>query len=59
MFIQQMQINPNYIDTSAIIVRSNPGDPQASIRVSVLNRYPTANWTGGVKVQGFSESHAL
>ena len=48
-------MRPDYIDTSALIVRSTTQAGEASIRLSVLNRHPEASWTGGLCLEGFGK----
>lgn len=46
---------PTYIDIVALLVENENG---ASIRVSVLNRHPSADWTGEVSLPGFKVQKA-
>lgn len=46
--IQMMQMKPAYIDMVAIVVGN-------SIRISILNRHPTADWEARCIFDGFGE----
>ncbi len=43
---------PSYVDTVAIIVKKDGGS-RASIRLSILNRHPEADWTGQITLPNF------
>ena len=53
---------PAYVDCVAMIVEEE-GSKHASIRLSVLNRHPTADWNGKIDFEGFEiesvESHIV
>ncbi|EST07240.1 Alpha-L-arabinofuranosidase, C-terminal [Kalmanozyma brasiliensis GHG001] len=53
---------PAYVDCVAVLVQDQ-GGKKASIRLSVLNRHPTADWNGEIHFDGFRidnvESHVL
>ncbi|TYJ51988.1 hypothetical protein B9479_007413 [Cryptococcus floricola] len=54
VYIQQTNIKPSYIDSVAIIVSSeDDSEKNASIRLSVLNRHPEADWSSKVAFTGF------
>lgn len=50
----QWMTKPVYIDTVAMVLKKD-GD-KASIRISVLNRHPTSDWTGGLITNGFGKA---
>ncbi|WWC58875.1 uncharacterized protein I303_101420 [Kwoniella dejecticola CBS 10117] len=50
VYIQQAGYNPSYIDSVAVLVKTPEG---LSIRVSVLNRHPTADWVTNIGFSGF------
>ncbi len=52
--IQQIEMQPAYIDTVAVFVKDTVKG--ASIRMSVLNRHPSADWTAKTVFSGFSRS---
>ena len=45
-----MQLRPCYVDTVAIVLNTPNGQ---SIRLSVLNRHPSADWKCNLKFEGF------
>lgn len=50
-WIQQAGLKPAYIDMVAMITPDNK-----SIRLSVLNRHPTADWSLDLRLDGFEVS---
>ncbi|KAK8850310.1 hypothetical protein IAR55_004227 [Kwoniella newhampshirensis] len=54
VYIQQGSYKPSYIDTVAVLVKTPNG---LSIRLSVLNRHPEADWKAVVKIHGFKLKH--
>lgn len=48
-WIQQTEMQPAYIDAVAMMI----GD--TDIRISILNRHPTADWTTKIDFAGFGE----
>ena len=56
VWIQQCNLQPKYIDIVAVF--STPGnDGRSIIRLSVLNRHPTADWKADLRFDGFSQSN--
>ncbi len=49
-WIQQTAIKPTYIDIIAVLVKTDTG---SSIRISVINRHPEADWTMSLTFAGF------
>ena len=47
-----MELRPAYIDTCAMIAQTENGD---SVRISILNRHPTVDWTAGLDLRSFGE----
>lgn len=47
-----MDLRPAYVDCVAVLVKTGNG---ASIRISVLNRHPTVDWTTECLFKGFGE----
>jgi alpha-N-arabinofuranosidase len=54
-WIQHM-IPPAYVDIVGVAVQS--GKSRASIRLSILNRHPTASWTASILLRDFKASTA-
>lgn len=58
----QFITKPGYVDCVAMIVEEE-GSRRASIRLTVLNRHPTADWNGKISFDGFEiesvESHIV
>ena len=52
MYIQQSSYRPAYIDMVAVLVKEGG---RASIRLSVLNRHPEADWELECQLDGLSE----
>jgi hypothetical protein len=50
--IQTLKLQPAYIDLIAIVVDTTDG---ISIRVSVLNRHPTADWKADFRLDAFGK----
>lgn len=50
--IQMMGMKPSYVDTVAVHV-SDQKTGKGSVRLSVLNRSPTAAWEANIKFEGF------
>jgi alpha-N-arabinofuranosidase len=48
-WIQQMELRPAYIDAVAMVVE------HSGIRLSILNRHPTADWTAKIGFADFGE----
>jgi len=51
--IQMMEMKPSYIDSVAIVVDTVQG---TSIRLSILNRHPTADWKARIAIPDFGKS---
>jgi alpha-N-arabinofuranosidase len=62
-YIQQMDMKPAYVDIVAIVVDGGSSDGQKgdgkSIRMSVLNRHPSADWEGKIALPDFGESSRI
>lgn len=58
--IQMMEMKPSYVDIVAIVVANDNTaatlEGTASIRVSVLNRHPSADWTAKFNFADFGKS---
>ena len=52
--IQELDMCPAYIDTCAVLAETQGG---SSIRISVLNRHPTASWEANLEIRGFRACH--
>ncbi|WRT64407.1 uncharacterized protein IL334_001339 [Kwoniella shivajii] len=50
VYIQQANYRPTYIDSVAVQVKTDGG---LSVRLSVLNRHPTADWDAKISFSGF------
>lgn len=50
--IEQTGMKPSYIDMVAVTVEK---DGAESIRLSILNRHPTADWDGVFKFEGLGK----
>ena len=50
--IQMMEMKPSYIDSVAIVV---DGDQGLSVRISILNRHPSADWKARISIPDFGE----
>ncbi|PWN54403.1 glycoside hydrolase [Violaceomyces palustris] len=45
---------PAYVDAVGVLVEDREGDPStSSIRLSILNRHPSADWNGLIRFDGF------
>jgi len=54
VWIQQCALKPSYID--AVAVLSEEGSGGSTIRLSIINRHPTATWEADIHFIGFSAS---
>ena len=52
-YIQLMDLKPDYVDLVAVHVETANGP---TVRMSVLNRHPSADWEGHVRLDGFGTS---
>lgn len=54
-WIEQIGVRPTYIDLAGLVVDSNG---KTSLRISVLNRHPSVDWTASFKFDGFEVESA-
>lgn len=57
-WIEQIGVRPTYIDLAGVTVASKDKDGSISLRISVLNRHPSTDWTAQFKFDGFTVESA-
>jgi alpha-N-arabinofuranosidase len=55
-WIEQIGVRPTYIDLAGVTISTKDGS--TSLRISVLNRHPSADWTAHFKFDGFTVDSA-